>query len=618
MVNFASNFYEDESNRLDPLKEDRLADSDAPEQTKKIATTSLQTGDKIRAELKKSEIPEAPTDTNSPAEFFTKVQETVAREWNARTEKRITKLQRKWIGSIETEGKYPKGVIEQTFPTLFDISRLNEAIQLQQLGNLEALSEISPAIWRDLLALAQEKSFAEIELARAWAKQIGNPEIEIATDIAVLTGKYANQAYFKQMELAATEGGTEKDEVLQDTEGAERLFGLPNGKVQTYPETFPLEISRIAKRLEMVAAKTEQYLVEDQLPESYRSFPEYLRAYAAAYSSQEKDPQTLAKTWEALFTMRDNLIREGCPIILIPQRTAAVMGDANKIDFEMRIAFASSKDDPLQQEFTEFSKAEAALNSQHKDILSEKELEPTEVSINYQTFGSGPNLFYLTPAEEGEIIMHHRNTIESKVERNELQHFRKLFPAEQFDMEIQKRASSIEDGLHELGHNILPKTTNQTIVKRTGQGNEQAIIEELKAETAGIKVLQERYDNQVPEEIARRQFISKIGVQLDALANKPDDEGSFGGRYHWAAVKIIAELLDQDIIQEAADPAQGYTITDPQKGLQTIAKIGDEVLTLYADTSTTPDTISSYYQSFKGKKEDPKFQKFLAALKKVV
>jgi hypothetical protein len=175
-----------------------------------------------------------------------------------------------------------------------------------------------------------------------------------------------------------------------------------------------------------------------------------------------------------------------------------------------------------------------------------------------------------------------------------------------------KRATTIEAGLHDLGPKVLPNN-NEKIIKRIGVGNHTSIIEELKAETVGMKILLEGYKGQIPEDIAKKQFIAKIAYELYVLANKSEDEGNFGARYHWPAVKIISELLDKGVIQETE---KGYIITDPVKGIKILAKIGDEIIALYANPETTQEKISAYYQSFKGKKKDPKFAEFLTELKK--
>ncbi|MDP3947386.1 MAG: hypothetical protein Q8Q41_01690, partial [bacterium] len=149
--------------------------------------------------------------------------------------------------------------------------------------------------------------------------------------------------------------------------------------------------------------------------------------------------------------------------------------------------------------------------------------------------------------------------------------------------------------------------------KRIGVGSEEAIVEELKGEVVGAKILLESFKRGV---LSRNelgtQFFAKVGTLLGYLAKKSDVEGSDGEKYFFAGIAMLDALLKGGGIVESKG---SYVMRNAELGLGALASIADQFLAMYADDATTPARIKTLGQKLREKKKSPAIKDFLDKLR---
>lgn len=573
--------------------------------------------------------PEAPANISSTDDFFEQVKEAVAKIWTKGVGPRIEGLCAEWIPMLQekvAEAEDPSQ-INAMIAVLGNPALLEEKIRINQLGILEGMREVDLNIWEKLIAISSERQHTEMLLANRWIREmkpevlqklgVTRDELTLVPRLASFSGLFTDKAFLKQMELAEQPGGSSATP-LSGTSGSEFLYDISEDEVATYGETFPVELLRVSRNLERIATHVETLLAAQKLPDTYKGLPGHLRTLAEAYSSPEKDPAKVDAAWQAARASVFNLAQEGCPIMIIPGNTPSVAGDANKTDVEIRVALRFTPNEGAKADFDAMRKAALKVNEANRSLLAEDQPIP-DVLMSYMPFAYGPNRYYYTPAEEGgadEGIKHHYNVVGDVAEKNEIRYVMGMLGHEQIDMAEQKKASIIEVGLHEIGHTTMP-VSDDAVGERIGQGPEADVIEEFKAETVGMRNFVQAYADKgeaIPADVARRQFLAKLGVQLDALDNKTSDRGSFGERYFWPGAAIVSALLKDGVMREEEGT---YVVTDYVRGLKVVAGLGDQLLErFYLNAECTPDNVNKYVEDeVRVLAEDPALKRFREKLR---
>jgi hypothetical protein len=610
-VPFGAHFEVDETNRLDVLKkQEALPDY-----------VQFSRGD-LRDSLKISneEWPQAPESFSGVEDLFSKAKAAVGERWRSKTLPLLANKCEQWLSQIpDTDGNRKLRSI------LKNASLLDEKMEMNYYEAVADLRSMIPEAWRTLLMASSERQLAEVALFRRWTRSLSEesakktglskPELELFADIPAFLGKYIDQGYLKQLEQADRPGGSSPSSFPSEVRGADRIYDIQReegGNIEHWPfvAAFPFELKGFSKLVLHLKSKVEGMLAKGLLPKNYTEMPVYLGRMAELYSSPEASPQVLADRWgKELAEDANRLSREGCPMVLIPQSTAAVANDANKVDIELRLGLRTPQVEALEKEAGAIRKSAQSIADQYPQAVKEPAKIPS-VTLTYQPFAFGPNLYWITRGEspEGKILSH-VNSVAEVAKRQEVPLLEKMFEVGKIDPEAYSEWAKMETILHELAHSILAKE-DETVSKRTGTVSESTLVEELKADSVNMLLLKKVIEDGEVRLDIENQFRAKLGAVCDYLANKPDTQY---GRYYFNAVKIAHDLLKAGAI-EKIDSGK-YAIRDARKGIDIVAGIGQEVLALYADLNTTPETVKAYADKMVALREDPMTQEFITAVR---
>ena len=612
---FGESFNIDNTNRLDPFKEMDIF----PE----AVQFSRDLREHLKGTIETEGWPECPHDLNNLADLFNQGQDTVTNRWLEIAPKILEQKLSEWQSLAPADKEY-----DQLRQTLADPQEFEKILRLKQMSVLESLREISPEAWRSLILISSERQLAAVTLVRHWSRElteqdyarlgVSQDELGVLLDTAGLMGKYIDQAYVKQIELADAPGGSSKTKLGEES-GAEYVYDIFREKgsdevdLKTYSEVFPFEWEKIVKGFEMLSRKVADLNAKNRLPESYQGLPGYLDNLASLYSSKEVDLKKLDEQWEALYQATADLVNKGCPLMIVPQGCAGVAGEAGKIDVELRLGFRTKELEAKEKSFDYFVGKTQELIDLNSSKLKKPNKAP-QIVMNNQPFAFGPNLYEMTRAEESEThIVSHTNTDIDVAISKELPLLKKIMPNETLDEEAYKDGVITVTLLHELGHSVM-SSEDKAVIKRIGRSKAADMLDELKAETVGMKLLNQGLKEK-PEirEKARQYFINELGTLSNYLTEKSANDDSNNNKYYYVGLAMISELLDKGVIVENNGV---YEVGDHEKGIDVLAGLGDQILEkFYTSDTAKPDQVRQYQKEIKEKGNDARFQKFLKSLK---
>ncbi len=599
---FGENFNINSTNRLDVFRQESLP-------------TYIKIGLEVRNQLRvclENGWPEKPTGVKSLEDLFSLAKKVVFEKWQENAQ-------------IIIEDFLTKNQPKNKDLSQLDAAELNELINQQQLTSLGDIREANPEIWRSLIMITSEKQMATLALINHWAQEFsdqeainmglhGVDELKIFIKSAAILGKYIDQTYLKQIELADQPGGSSETH-LSDEVGASYLYDIHTKEknkvdVKTYSEVFPFEWPRICKRLEQLADNVENLIKQNRLPESYLGLPAYLRQMSETYGSSETNPQELNEKWRTLYQTVTELAQDGCPIMFIPQATPMVAGDANKIDTELRFGFRTKEALSLEKELDLSGIKECA--QEYSDLLRggiNKKTKIPEAMVNFQPFAFGPNLTFFTTAESTEksIISHHN--VLNEIADNEMVLAENLLQ-KKFDREKFRKICISSTTTHELGHLILP-IEEETTTKKLGSASYTNVLEELKGETTGLKILFDYYKKNKTVDL-EANLVYEIGALADYLINYSINDKSEGERYHLTGVAIVNRLIEKNVLIKVDDH---YETGDPEKVFEVISELAEETISFYIDPKKSRKDAKDYLEKIRKSAHSPAIRDFINCAK---
>ncbi len=634
---FGQNFKINSEKTLDPLRREKsklLVKNEQQEEGQSRPDTAvlefdhMNIGQEVRDLLKQdgSEFGygEINSTTNSIESFLSEANQRVTEAWNRSV---IPALAERW--SMIADVLESRGGVQADVIALFrDPKLLESKMRISQYGVMESLRGVLPDIWKELVVLSSERQLAAVVLARErwyglseekrqeFARVMGleqPKEVEVVLDCAAFLGKFIDHAYLKQIELADAPGGSSPTPLGGTSEGVRYLYDVPEEsrdgivKKNTFRDVFPHEFERFGISCQVLAKKIKRSVADNSLPQTYKELPDYLDFLAETYASAENDPEKIFKNYHDLVSRSRKLALESkCPMMLIPQACDSVAGDAGKIDVELRLGVRTLESLKLEEKLNQFrALADEYLKSAAHDLVGEWDVPP--LLVNYQPFAFGPNNYFRTRGEAGdEQILAHTNAVEDVALVKAFPALQKVFVGIPSEKDFLA-ATLIDNTLHEFGHRLVPDT-DEKVKERTG-GNK--IIEELKADSGDMKIVEMALMAGNPPVNAEHQLMAKLGDVCDYLQNKSSEPGTGGERYYFDGVAIITRLFDKGIVREVAGGK--YEVTDHRAGVREVAALADEVLHLYR--AGKPEDFTALAGVIKAQSEDKRVRDFVAKLK---
>lgn len=603
----------DPTNRMDVLKVNQEQE-DIPEYIK----FGLEIRKTLKSKVEKDGWPALPDQKEIAVteDLFEASKNEVNKTWEDSVQTLINSKAEDWKKGLNVDDPENKAALD----LLNNPEEFNKSFSLRQFGVLETLRTTTPEAWRTLIVASSERQLASIAIMENWLKKgdkenlqaicdkIGlNPEeLKLFVDTAAILGKYVDHAYVKQIELADMPGGSDETK-LGEEEGAQYLYDLyrdPKSEdidVKTYSDVFPYEWEKIQSRLELLSVRTKLATDQKKLPDSYNLFADYLEKVGQVYGSKSIKPEELDKAWDELYKMEKKVDNTNCPVMLIPQSCTAVGGEAGKVDAEIRLGLKTKETREQEKGFNKFTNIAQEILDNNRDSLA-KDYKVPDVNLNYQPWAFGPNLYWVTRGESGEDqILSHTNAVNEVAIANEVPLLKKMFKKD-INRDRYSKAAVTETVLHETAHNVL-NSEDKKISKRIGKSFEAGILEELKAETVGMKILFEASQRgELPKGVnLEDQLMAKLGANLDYLKNKSDKKSGSGEPYYICGTAIIGALLEKGLIKKTDSR---YEITDPEACVKEISRIGEEVLSFYTNNEGKPADVKEYIKELRGKGQE--------------
>ncbi|NLG07163.1 hypothetical protein GX553_01760 [Candidatus Peribacteria bacterium] len=494
------------------------------------------------------------------------------------------------------------------------------------MGPLESLRSLQPASWMTLMHLSAERQMHAVILLRHWMQKtqlpdatfsrmgISRTEMALLLQIAGLCGKYVDQIYIKQMELADQKGGQYKTP-LTKASGSWLFYDFVNedntggADVKSFGEVFPFESKRMTKHFHRIADDVAERVTSGSLNQSYHHLPEALRSFAQLiHASSKTDGSILLGIWERLQDELAQCTAQGCPIALFAAGGRSVAGNANKMDMELRLGLVTPQCTRMLADMETLQ-----ANAQHlcDEIVREAPVQPTLHSVPpsvvaIHAFGFGPNLHFRTGAEalEKRIVMHPDCMLDDALDEEEIANA--IFPdlLQSIPQEEYIRASAKNYYAHEATHTIFSSNDPQA-TNRIGSGTAETALEETKAEIFSAELLR-----RMPEDQHRAIFASKLAAYLVLLRDNSPTDG-VGVAYYTSGLLGLHALSMAGIVQIEGDR---LVIQDAARGLQVLAEAGTQLMQeFYTNPAMTPALVQSRMRRRRIKAEtDPVVQHILS------
>lgn len=241
---------------------------------------------------------------------------------------------------------------------LKDKNKLRKALEKNKYFKLEALHDLFPDVWKEVLLFASEKEQLKLELAEKWVKDLPDEDIKMLG--------MAKQEFEFIFELQRS------IQPLVDSAFIKQI-GVAG-------QSSPIEIQKIIENLRVYSKKMkESKFFQGHL--KYQGFPKYLNQIAEAYASGETDPVKLHEIWGKVDRAGVQLAKSGCPIIINCHNNNPAYQD--ELEFSVQIR---------ANEALELEKLAIPYYKKAKKLSPNKAIPPVIVGFNISN--SGVNLYY--------------------------------------------------------------------------------------------------------------------------------------------------------------------------------------------------------------------------------
>ncbi|MFZ2969674.1 MAG: hypothetical protein WA063_00850 [Minisyncoccia bacterium] len=616
-------------NRMNPFRS-KEEEEDLPS----YAKFGLEVRNKLQESFEKNRV-EFPNPDNikNTEDLFEFAKDTINNKWNSDAHGLLADKISEWKNELRLEIAPEDAQAKQALDLMDNPNDFLESFEINQFGVLEILRKYKPEAWRCLISASSERQLASVSLLSHWLKDktnqdsmdkvinnigISKAEIELFVKLAAIFGKYIDHAYIKQIELADSKGGSDKTS-LSGKQGAEYLYDLYVAEnenkidVKSYKDIFPFEWSMIEKRFQQMSERINKSVKEGKLPETYLGLSDLLDSMSKTYGSKTIDPGTLDSEWKALYKKAGEIVESGCPIMIMPQGAPSVAGEASKVDVELRFGLRTEKTKAMEENIGVFMSEAQAINKNYESLM-DGHYDMPKPRVNFQPWAYGPNLYWMTRGQSGkERMTTHANSVAEVSKNKEIPLMKKVFE-EEFEDKDYLDAAIIETSLHEIGHIVL-SDEDKKVSERIGKGPHENALDELKAETIGMSLLNNKIKrDEVPEGVdLRSQLLAKLGGNVDYLKNKSSERVSSGERYYLCGIAIFVKLFEKKLIIKTQSGK--YSIGDTKECINAISEMSNDLVPLYTDDSSKPEDVEKYIDKIRELKNNSQIKEFIEYLK---
>lgn len=536
----------------------------------------------------------APEKIHSIENLLLTAQEVVTQTWQAKVSPILNEFLELWsenfIDDSLEESYFKKELTDHEF--------MEKQLETRNFIDLEGLRDINPAIWKILVGLSMMRQQEEMILLEQWVQKmpsenfndlnISQNQLQIALLIANRIGPLINQTYLKQIDLGFTDGlplqnpGSEEDgasSIYEVLLGQKRVYTkIPYRKM--FPETWPL----IAAEYRKIAAKTLELC-----PEDGQEFADYLLEIVKFYESEETDFDKLKAYWQEIELLQKSLQNSDWPIGLTAAGHAAVGRSFNKDDANLVIGLKTKKTIELENKFGPYAEIAQKILYSH-DPKNSQQIKKALLYVLLAGMGSNP--WWRNQGEADGQAFCFTNSVEALSTLGVSPTYQKLLNEQMSEEEMQEllEIMIMSTALHEIGHTLF-KLEDEETANRVGYYNSYAeTIEEIKADTTGIRIFWENEKEKGVTPKAQKYLKFIVGYCHEYIVSDSGDEETINA-YRKMAEVMLARMI-------AAGGAmlkdEEYFILDAAKSFEAICELSKEVLDKYADKSMTAEKMGEY------------------------
>lgn len=568
------------------------------------------------------ELPMPPTHIGTLEDIIGAARERVSVRWNSDVATILSKEIAGWMPKLTNDPRASHCV-----EVLNNPRALETKISIRQFSDLDILRAVHPEAWYTLVRASMERQNAELAVLSRWSDRIAPSVFErlgttkdgfyFAVELAQRTGPLVNETFMQQMMMADV-----SDDVVITAHttalGAEHVYEVrrADGEIMLVPyiDMFPNTWPKLVKELRLMRDKIPALIEQKKVPSTYAALSVYLDVIAKTYESKETDFTKLNTLWNTLDEVTERYRRSGCPIGLCTQDYAYVSGPAAKVDAELGVSIETPKTKAYEYMMTPYQKIAERLADRYRGALA-KPNEPVNVQFQELFFGTGSNCFWRTQGESTDTMIDvYVDSAEDIARQVALPLYERIFD-KRLDMRAQDSfvRHYVESlAVHELAHTVL-SSIDAAVSARIGSGVGLNAVEELKADSVGMKIFWEHIKNTWDMQHAKRMLENLVTYSVEYMLNRPSADGHGTSMYGDGGAAILSHLLNSGALQKL--PTGAYEIQDTAKGFATVVGVAEYILTLYADPNTTPERIEQYAQYLKKHAENPKVKDLIAFAK---
>lgn len=564
----------------------------------------------------------APAYIGTLEDIISASRERVSARWKSDVESLLQKEIAGWIPTLEKDSR-----AAHCIEILSDPEKLETKLAIRQFSDLDVLRTVHPEAWYTLVRASMERQNAELAVLSRFVDSIEPRVLErlgttkdgfsFALELAQRTGPYVNETFMQQMMMADAAKKT-KQVTPSSSLGAEHVYEMSatNGEITRVPyiEMFPKTWPMLIQELSALRAKLPNLIAEKKVSLSYGALGVYLDAIIKAYASKETDFTKLNLLWNELDEATEVYRASGCPIGICTQDYAYVSGVAAKVDAELGVSIETPKTKAYEYMMRPYQKIAEGLSVRYENALA-KPSEQAHVRFQELFFGTGSNSFWRTQGESTDTMIDvYVDSAEDIARHVALPLYERIFDT-RLDLRGQDNfvRHYVESlAVHELAHTVIP-SIDEAVSARVGTGIGLNAVEELKADSVGMKIFWEHIKDTWDMEHAKRMLENLVTYSVEYILNRPSADGHGTSMYGDGGAAILSHLLNSGALQKSA--AGAYEIRDTAKGFAAVAAIAEYVLALYADPHTTPERIEQYAQYLKKHADNPKVKELLAFAK---
>lgn len=538
-----------------------------------------------------------PNAVNSIEDLLLSAQKAVTQAWQAKVSPILNEFLQVWSENLEDT------YVEESYfkQQLADHGFMEKQLEVRNFTDLEGIRDVNPTIWKILVNLSMMRQEEEMLLLEEWVERmpdenftdfgISKNQLNIALSIANQVGPLINRAYLKQIDLGFTDGlplqnpGSEDDgasSVYEALLGQEKIYRRITYR-EMFPETWPL----IAAEYRRIAAQTLELC-----PENGVDFSNYLLRIAKFYDSEETDFAKLKAYWEGIEILQKNLQKSGWPINLTAAGQAAVGRNFNKDDANLVIGLKTKETLMLENKFEQYVKTAQKILNSHNPKNSQ---QINKADLYVLLAGMGSNPWWRNQGEADGQAICYTNSIEAISALGVSKTYQRLLSENMSETDRQEllEIMVMSTTLHEIGHTLF-KLDDQETANKVGYYNSYVeTIEEIKADTTGIRIFweKEKIKGVTPKAKKYLQFI--VGYCHEYIVS---DSGS---KETINAYRKMAEVMLARMIKVGGVMLKGeeYVILDTAKSFEAICELSKEILNKYADESMTTEKMAEYFES---------------------